>query len=371
MVDGTVVKLKASNPSHLLWLLDIPWEEAEEGIPGSYVITINGEDRNLNIHIADAVLWHAFQSTDMALVEKALDWVDAKRASLDPEAAAALRDVAESLEDEGLRKRAEDLLAIWRVAWKTIPKMTDEDLKKFVLDYLAGGIFTSLHVRNPETDLPMVFMVIALGGLSVPDAMLPGVPHLPKKPREPVKDALPREPEKLEKPAEPEYEEPDLKHIEDLEFKVRWNHLPTGAVDSYLQEVKDRNAKAKAEWEAEVAGLSGEHKKTRAKWRRQCKNLKDKHQKALQEYAAEVEAWETENAEIIAAHKARKAVEEEVFKERAENIGIVWEYMKQANPMGINGMPTFFSMRIMHREDWDRCRKAINRQLEAQRDLEV
>lgn len=45
-----------------------------------------------------------------------------------------------------------------------VPKMTSEELKKFVLDYLANQIFTSANIR--QTDLvPMVFLPMAFGGL--------------------------------------------------------------------------------------------------------------------------------------------------------------------------------------------------------------
>lgn len=33
-------------------------------------------------------------------------------------------------------------------------------------------------------------------------------------------------------------------------------------------------------------------------------------------------------------------------------LGIVYEYLKEAGPMAINGQPCFFSMRLMHKDDW-------------------
>lgn len=44
-----------------------------------------------------------------------------------------------------------------------VPLMSQDELKKFVLDYLAGSIFTSADVRD-QTLIPMVFLPIALGG---------------------------------------------------------------------------------------------------------------------------------------------------------------------------------------------------------------
>lgn len=48
-----------------------------------------------------------------------------------------------------------------------LPRKTDEELRAFVLDFLANRFFTSAHLRENEQDLlGMVFMPIAMGGLS-------------------------------------------------------------------------------------------------------------------------------------------------------------------------------------------------------------
>lgn len=54
-----------------------------------------------------------------------------------------------------------------------------------------------------------------------------------------------------------------------------------------------------------------------------------------------------------------------------KKIGVIWEYTKEAGPRSINGYPCFFSLRIMHREDWDRCAAAIDREQDRQQDIEV
>jgi hypothetical protein len=41
------------------------------------------------------------------------------------------------------------------------------------------------------------------------------------------------------------------------------------------------------------------------------------------------------------------------------SIGLIWEYFSNAGPRSINGYPQFFSCHLMHRDDWDRARKAI------------
>lgn len=47
-----------------------------------------------------------------------------------------------------------------------------------------------------------------------------------------------------------------------------------------------------------------------------------------------------------------------------EQVGTVWEWRQDAGPRAINGYPTFISLRVMHRDDWDRARQAIARELE-------
>lgn len=52
-------------------------------------------------------------------------------------------------------------------------------------------------------------------------------------------------------------------------------------------------------------------------------------------------------------------------------IGVLWEYLEQALPRGINGYPMFTSVRMMHRLDWDRARKALILEQERQKSLEL
>jgi hypothetical protein len=48
----------------------------------------------------------------------------------------------------------------------TCPRMSDEDLRQWVLDFLADRVFTSLHIPTGHQDmLGTVFMPLALGGL--------------------------------------------------------------------------------------------------------------------------------------------------------------------------------------------------------------
>lgn len=46
-----------------------------------------------------------------------------------------------------------------------VPRMEPEKLRTFIKEVRSGSIFLSLYLNNPK-DIPMVFMPLALGGLS-------------------------------------------------------------------------------------------------------------------------------------------------------------------------------------------------------------
>ncbi len=52
-----------------------------------------------------------------------------------------------------------------------------------------------------------------------------------------------------------------------------------------------------------------------------------------------------------------------LYEHEVKNIGLIWEYMSQAGYRAINGYPTFLSCRLMHKDDWDTARKAIQREM--------
>ncbi len=47
----------------------------------------------------------------------------------------------------------------------TVKRLTDDQLREFVNGCCDGRIFTSAQIRNPN-DIPLVFQILALGGLS-------------------------------------------------------------------------------------------------------------------------------------------------------------------------------------------------------------
>jgi hypothetical protein len=57
--------------------------------------------------------------------------------------------------------------------------------------------------------------------------------------------------------------------------------------------------------------------------------------------------------------------------EEIQNIGLMYEHINKAGPMAINGYPIFFSMRLMHKDDWDRARIAIQAETERRKGIEL
>lgn len=55
--------------------------------------------------------------------------------------------------------------------------------------------------------------------------------------------------------------------------------------------------------------------------------------------------------------------------EELQQIGIIYEYLNQAGPRSINGYPCFFSLRVLHVEDWRIALVAINAELERRKSI--
>jgi len=53
-----------------------------------------------------------------------------------------------------------------------------------------------------------------------------------------------------------------------------------------------------------------------------------------------------------------------------QQVGLLWEYLHEAGPLSVNGMPTFFSCRVMHCDDLDRALVAIDAEHERSKRIE-
>jgi hypothetical protein len=53
------------------------------------------------------------------------------------------------------------------------------------------------------------------------------------------------------------------------------------------------------------------------------------------------------------------------------SIGVIWGYMKDALPGSINGYPIFHTMYVLHIDDWKIAIKAIEREQERRKHIEL
>ena len=51
-------------------------------------------------------------------------------------------------------------------------------------------------------------------------------------------------------------------------------------------------------------------------------------------------------------------------REYIEQIGVIYEYLSEAAPRSCNGLPSFFSMHIMHKDDWAIASATLQREFD-------
>lgn len=254
-----------------------------------------------------------------------------------------------------------------------IPRLSDDDLRQFVLGVADNQIFTSAHIQPKDfASVGIVVFMTLLGGLPQPEE---GV-HIPPKPKAPktlVPPVLIRDPPRPANPSikAPTLLEPDPKHIEELEFQVRWDRAPKEAVNQYFLDISDQNALKMAEHQATVEECEASFQKELANWEENCRKTADQNAEGQRAYA---EAWdlrEREHESVLKARKEWQELRDRWCQEYAEQLGVIWEWMSQAGPRSINGYPTFSSHRLLHRDDWERARKALAREQERRESIEV
>lgn len=256
---------------------------------------------------------------------------------------------------------------------------TKDELKRFVLAYCDGQIFCDHQVRDSNI-LGMVFMPLVLGAFSIKapkDGEAPSPEYLAEKaldkdigpepfqtppPPHPVKPAYPPEPPKPEN-----WREPDPEQVKVIEDDIRWEVAPPERLTNYLEEIRLHNVgvdyhrqQAILDWEAKKAVIDEAHKKAMA----QHKKVVDALRAADRRFATKHKKWEVAKAR-------RDALMQGFQAGRMFDLGVVYEEHSKAGPRSINGYPIFYSFRVLSRNDWDRARKAITRELERRESMEV
>jgi hypothetical protein len=192
----------------LVDLLDVPWGKAAvlEKEFDRYVFSLEKGERADSTEVLDAIIWAGLRSGEPLRNRQAVEW-GKQKGYLTEKAALALRNFVEipaEGKDPDVTASAKSLLKRWRKNMLMIPAYTPEKLKEFVLGVLDNRIFLSAYLDRPE-DLTMVFMVLGLGALHIPDACLKWLPELPPTPSEPKDPEFPPCPEneQIDLPKEP------------------------------------------------------------------------------------------------------------------------------------------------------------------------
>lgn len=246
-----------------------------------------------------------------------------------------------------------------------IPRLNREKLKDIVRSFMAGDIFFSTQVREPEM-MGMVFMPILFGAFSYPvmrpeGTQMPAPPVRPTRPKKGVVDTG-EEGRKLDAEIAGTQQ-----LMEKMDFRVRWEEVSPeelmGLQESLRNLIRARTELAdtireKVETvDRENLGVYltdlREYRKARHAWRALVKNWEE----GEQGLANRIAAWEA----------GKKAWDTAL----SENLGVIYARMSDAGPRSINGYPCFFSCSFLHRLDWELVRKAINKEIERQKDIDL
>ena len=57
--------------------------------------------------------------------------------------------------------------------------------------------------------------------------------------------------------------------------------------------------------------------------------------------------------------------------EELKQIGTIYEYIDQAGPRSVNGMPMFLSFKMVHIDDWTRAREAYDAEMKRRKEIPV
>lgn len=247
-----------------------------------------------------------------------------------------------------------------------IPRQPKENLKQLVRDYVANQVLFSAQV--PPHLVSMVFMPLAMGALSYPVEE----PALPAEPAKPVRGfARPERPEPDVEAVRPALKAAVVEAREALtkiEFRARWGEAGDSEVQSAraaLAHAEDalRDALTAAKKEADAA-----HEAALTEYRA---NL-TAHRAVMSRWRGAVKAWRDEYEKLRPAREAWEVNRNAYFDKLKADLGVIYGYHKDAiGQRAINGFPMLHSCALLHREDWELVRNAIDRELDRQKDIEL
>ena len=254
-----------------------------------------------------------------------------------------------------------------------IPRLDETELRRFVLGMVDGQIFSTAHMRGHDMNVLGVVFIPLIGDVFYPKAGedVPPEPVAPTPPQDPVFKEVPEPPREPCYPEAPGDAEPDPDHIANLEFGIRWNRKQPSCLQEYEEQIALFNIEQAAKHEAKVAEIRGKweedleaHKEALHKVNLENQAIADAHEVTVKEF-------QVTNATALKEREEWEALCERWRLDKLDQLGVIYEWMSKAGPRAINGMPTFFSCRLMHKEDWERARQAIAREQERRENIEV
>lgn len=246
-----------------------------------------------------------------------------------------------------------------------IPRQDREKLKDLVRAYIANEVFFSAQLRDPSL-LGMVFMPVMFGAFSYPVEKPQGTvkPPAPVRPVRPTKGDVDTGKEGQKLNAEIA-STTDL--IAQVEFHVRWGE----ASEDELTELRANLNRLQAQRDELVASATtAVERDHRILLDDYLQDLKA-YRKARHAWRALVETWEEGEEGLARRLEVWEAGAKVWWETLDQNLGVVYAYHKDALHRGVNGYPMFTSCAVLHKLDWDMVRKAIDRELARQKDIDL
>ena len=246
-----------------------------------------------------------------------------------------------------------------------ISRLTEKTLREVVVGVTNGNILSSSQV--PDKMWNLVFMPLAMGAFIPPDELIEEAMGSREPPEnlegEPPKPTHPGYPDEPEPPTKPTMEKLDSQLLSDVE----WGECGEEVLEDATLSLDSRNAKAIKDWTEESLQWQSELEV----WREACLVVDEDYNTEVIEWRESLDNHKGLAEARESQRKAWIAKYDETFKDWTADFGAVFGYMKDTFPRSVNGYPMFYEVSLVHKEDWDRIMKAVEREWERQQTIPV
>jgi len=237
-----------------------------------------------------------------------------------------------------------------------VPRLSEDEMREIVAQRLAREVMFSDEV-TPQS-LNLVFLPLAMGALVPPKEFRKALLGSEEPP-----EMLEGEPPKPEKPPYPACPEPPPKPLMDavdpeVQRKFDWGDMDADEYEVHASKVKAENDRRIKEW----TDASLDWDRSLDARTEEIERINKAYEEALEEWQEALDGHPEKVAEREALRKDWIARHDELFSEWGADVGVLMGEMKHSFPRGVNGYPMFHSMRVIHKDDWDRIRTAIIRE---------